>query len=214
MISLYHKGSFLRRSRPETEQNEIVKRPEGGPAEGRSKGEAVGPGRSVSVSATKVRELRAEGLTLRDIAKALPSLQDDGDHYLGLGIAALFASFQSPRLAAVPPALILESPELLEVAEHALARELLIMEFQRWAMYDDMTPEFLQELNISEQERGDIIKHSAWLIPKLRAAKERREKASDWQPMSNEEEKEYLAKLFHRTSPDNAQTRTKRGRRD
>lgn len=97
----------------------------------------------------------------------------------------------------------------MEVAEHALARELLIMEYQRWAMYDDMTPEFLKELKISEQERYGIIKHSAWLIPKLRAAKERREKASDWQPMSKEEEKEYFANLFHRTNSRNAQTRTK-----
>jgi transcriptional regulator with XRE-family HTH domain len=154
----------------------------------------------------RVRQKR--GMSLRELAR-----QTGVDHTY---ISQIELGKVGPPVGRVSMTIarILESSELMELAEHALARELLIMEYQRWAMYDDMTPEFLDELKISEQEQADIKKHSAWLIPKLRDAKERREKASDWQPMSKQEEEEYFAKLFHRTKADNAQTRTKGRRRE
>jgi transcriptional regulator with XRE-family HTH domain len=92
---------------------------------------------------------------------------------------------------------ILESPELMELAEYALARQLLITELQRRQVYAEMPPAFREELKISDNEWKEITDMCSKLIPRLLAAKERREKPSEWQPMSPEEEKKRFSKSWN-----------------
>jgi transcriptional regulator with XRE-family HTH domain len=107
----------------------------------------------------------------------------------------------------------LESNELMELAQYSLVRQLLIMEMQLFQMYDDMPADLLEELKISNRELYEITGMCSRLIPRLHAAKDRREKPSDRHPMSPEEEKEFLAKLSGHNNMAATRSRKAQGRR-
>jgi len=108
---------------------------------------------------------------------------------------------------------VLESPELTELAEYALARQLLITELQRHRVYAEMPPAFRRELGISDRELDEITGMCSRLIPRLHAAKERREKPTELHPMSQDEERKFFAKLSGENDTATARSRKAKGRR-
>ena len=76
-----------------------------------------------------------------------------------------------------------------ERAEYALAHQLLIVEWQRYQVYSEMDAGFREELKMSDSEWKEITDMCRKLIPRLTAAKERREKPSEWHRVKEDEKK-------------------------
>jgi transcriptional regulator with XRE-family HTH domain len=126
------------------------------------------------------------GLSLRQLAA-----QVELDHsYL----------YQIEREKQLPPvgttsmaiARALDSVELMELAEWALLKQLLLTELQRHAVYMDLSPKIRKELGISDDELKQIDEQAMTLFPRLHAAKERREVMNyKYTPLTPKEEKAF-----------------------
>lgn len=154
----------------------------------------------------KIRE--KQGMSVRELAR-----QIDVDHTY---ISQIELGKVGPPVGRISMAIAraLESADLMELAKYALARQLLIMEMQRFQIYDDMPADLQEELEISNRELNEITGMCSRLIPRLHAAKDRREKPSDRHPMSADEEKKFFAKLSGQNDTATPRSRKAKGRRN
>jgi transcriptional regulator with XRE-family HTH domain len=83
---------------------------------------------------------------------------------------------------------ILDSPELMKLAEWITVRQLLIVEMNRHAVYHELPDQLRNELGITDAELKEITDMCSRLTPKLLAAKDRRESPSEWKRSSRKEE--------------------------
>jgi transcriptional regulator with XRE-family HTH domain len=131
-----------------------------------------------------LREIRQKrGMRLRELAR-----QVDVDHtyisQIELGKVGPPVGLISMQIAR-----ILDSPELMKLAEWITVRQLLIMEGSREAVYKELSPQLRNELGISDTELKEITDMSSKLWARLFAAKGRRESPSEWKRISRKEEK-------------------------
>src|SRR5580692_6055983 len=79
---------------------------------------------------------------------------------------------------------ILDSPELMKLAEWITVRQLLIMEGSREEVYKELPPQLRNELGISDTELKQMTDTCSRLTIKLLAAKDRRESPHEWKRIS------------------------------
>jgi len=153
----------------------------------------------------KIRE--KQGMSVRELAR-----QIDVDHTY---ISQIELGKVGPPVGRISMAIAraLESDQLMKLAQYALVRQLLIMEMQLFQMYDDMPADLLEELKIDNRELYEITHVRSRLIPRLHAAKDRRERPSDRQPVSPEEEKKFFAKLSGQNDTATTRSPSSKGRR-
>lgn len=84
---------------------------------------------------------------------------------------------------------ILDSPELMRIADYITVRQLLISEMQRHAVYKELPHQLRNELGIPDTELNEITDMGSRLIGKLSAALVRRqEDPSKWKRILQKEE--------------------------
>jgi transcriptional regulator with XRE-family HTH domain len=122
---------------------------------------------------------RKRGLSLRELAR-----QVDVDHtyisQIELGKVGTPVGELSMRIART-----LDSPELMQIADYITVRQLLITELQRFAVYQELPPQLLDELGITDTELKEITDMCSRLSGKFEAALLRRQDdSSKWKRTS------------------------------